>query len=386
MKIDRELKNKIKDQIQIVDIAEEFGLRVVHKSKRLAKLEEHDSVTIYKDTNSFVRWATHKGGDVLKFMEEIPEIDMNFKEAYEYCLPRINVDVDVIEKKPRKTLEDTNSLAYKKKRTQTLLGNVTFDESSKNVMAYLIQKRKIDPTIVITLVKQDFIKQAQDRFGRKSVAFVGRDELGLVACVNIRSCTDANNFKLEIQGSDYNYGWLVDMSVDPRQNAYNEKPYSSKKELLCFEGAVDMLSYMTLQKEKGIDLNDYAYLATGSCTRYETILKVQERIGYESITVCYDNDWGNKINAGKKFAGIAIEILSSKGVNAKELYPLDGSKDWNEFLVKKTESSSIDSIRNTIDKAKVTQNKKCKCKKNRTPNKVNIKGGSSSTSIILIYK
>ncbi len=169
----KKLIEQIKQQIKIVDIADEYGLKVLHRDKKIAKLAEYESVCIYQNTNTFYRWSTGVGGDIFRFMQEMPEINLSFQEAFEKLSKKINPAIELqkkttTEKKVIKTLRD------KQERTMALLSQVTFDSENKNIIAYLIKERNIHPSIVYDFIDKDILRQETNQFGYKSAVFLGR--------------------------------------------------------------------------------------------------------------------------------------------------------------------------------------------------------------------
>lgn len=330
----RELREKIKQQIQIVDIADEFGLTVTNRNRKIASLREHDSVNIYQETNSFYRNATGVGGDVLKFMEEMPEINMNYMEAFKLLAPRIDPTLEI---KPIPRIKKEKVLRDAKERSRNLQKQIcSLDDNTKNVMAYLIKVRKIAPKIVYDFIEKGMLMQETNKDGYKSALFVGYDEQGMVAAICKRACSPQSKFKQEAAGCDYSYGWLYDPEVDSRMLAYGKEHYNPNKTLICFESEIEKMSYLSLMRLEGKDINQYAYLSTGSANKYKTIIDVVKRNGYKEVLVGYNNDGiriDTKIDTGKKFADKAIAELREIGVKAERIYPKEDN-DWNDMLVR----------------------------------------------------
>lgn len=330
----RELREKIKQQIQIVDIADEFGLTVTNRNRKIASLREHDSVNIYQETNSFYRNATGVGGDVLKFMEEMPEINMNYMEAFKLLAPRIDPTLEI---KSIPQVKKEMVLHDAKERSRNLQKQIcSLDDNTKNVKAYLIKVRKIAPKIVYDFIEKGMLMQETNKDGYKSALFIGYDEQGMVAAICKRACSPQSKFKQEAKGCDYSYGWLYDPEVDSRMLAYGREYYNPNKTLICFESEIEKMSYLSLMKLEGKDINQYAYLSTGSANKYKTIIDVVKRNGYKEVLVGYNNDGirvDTKIDTGKKFADKAVAELREIGVKAERIYPKEDN-DWNDMLVR----------------------------------------------------
>lgn len=320
-------KQQIKEQIKIVDIAEEFGLTVIKRNSPLSSLKEHDSVIIYNSTNSFFRHASGVGGDVLKFMEHMPEINMSYKEAYKYCLSKIDTKVmPSMQNSSQRKTEKIPSPEDVIEREKQLLSQCNFEGKSNNVMAYLIQARKIDPDIVFLHLKKKLLAQEINDKGYRMAVFIGRDENNHAVAVCKRTCSSYSKFKQECSGNDYTYGWLF----DPEGN------YNTNKPLICFESEIEKMSFMTLLKMHGKNINQYAYLSTGSASKYMTIVNTVERKGYKNVIIAYNNDFANKINAGKMYSERTKDILRVEhGIEAKIITPEANVNDWNDLLRKK---------------------------------------------------
>lgn len=341
----KELREKIKQQIKIVDIAEEFGLTVTNKNRKISSLMQHDSVNIYQETNSFYRNATGVGGDVIKFMEEMPEINMKYKEAFDFLKKRVDPTLEIeTNRQPKKEKVEVDA----KVRARMLLDQINRDDNNKNVMAYLIQVRKINPKVVFDFIEKGMLCQETNGHGYKSAVFIGYDEQGFPATVCKRACSSQSKFKQEAEGCEYSYGWLYDPEVNARQLAYGKERYNPNKPLLCFESEIEKMSYITLLKLEGKDINQYAYLSTGSANKYKTIIDVAKRVGYKEVLVGYNNDAIReeaKFDTGKKFADKTVFELQELGIKAERFYPQQDN-DWNDMIVRitqeRTEKKSID--------------------------------------------
>lgn len=336
----KQVKDRIKQQIKIIDIADEFGLTVINPNGKIAKLAEHDSVNIYTETNSFFRYASGVGGDVLKFMKEMPEINMDFKDAYNMLAKRIDPSLELKKITRKKSKNDKSvppTMQERQKRAQLLLSNLVIDENCKAAMAYLIKVRKIEPKIVYDFINKGCLCQETNDKGQKMAVFVGRDDMGMIATVCKRAASEKSHFKSEAKGCDYRYGWLYDPQVDPRQIAYGHEKYDPDKTLICFESEIEKMSYLSILKLQGEDINKYAYLSTGSATKYKNIIDVVKLYGYRNVIVAYNNDikFNEKgeqlLNSGQFFANKAVDELEKIGVHAKSKYP-EKENDWNDQL------------------------------------------------------
>ena len=106
--------------------------------------------------------------------------------------------------------------------------------TSDNVKAYL-QKRCIDPEIIQYCLDRNTLYESRD--GQNAV-FVGYDETGKPRHAAIRSLE--SDYKSDAAGSDKNYSFRL-------------KGVVGNPHLHVFESAIDLLSYATLEKRRGLD-------------------------------------------------------------------------------------------------------------------------------------
>ena len=164
-----------------------------------------------------------------------------------------------------------------------------------------------------------------DKLDIKSVCFLGYDENGMVANACKRACSSQSTFKGDFEGCDYSYGWLYDPAVDVKLVYLNDKAYNPNKKLYCFESYIDMLSFISMQKQQGIDYSQNTYLSCASATKYPTVLATVDRLGYHDVVICFDNDM-----AGHELGEKLKNNLLEKGVKVE--FQFSKEKDWNEEL------------------------------------------------------
>lgn len=327
---------QISEQISIIDIAKEYGLTPVHKGKHYS-LVEHDSVVIYPDTNSFFRHKTSVGGNVLAFVKEMPEINMSFKDAYFLFLSRIDRSIEpkpaeykanheksVLEEK-RDTFNLNETLSQCENREKKLMSQIKKDMTSKNVKAYLVQTRCIDPEIVDEFIKKGLIIQ-DCKNGYKNAVFVGYNDVGIICCMNKRSCSSSGKFKGDVNSSNYAYGWRYDPDIKDYKNLYKTEFYNRDKPLICFEGYIDMLAYISTLKDKRIDYKQYSYIVCGSATKYMSVVSAVKLCGYKKVICAFDNDEAGNLHAIKLAKEIKNQCDDSVVVKRQRSY----LKDWDE--------------------------------------------------------
>lgn len=326
---------QINEQISIIEIAKEYGLTPVKKGEHYSLLE-HDSVIIYPETNSFFRHKTSVGGNIFNFIKEMPEIDMSFKDAYFELLSRIDKSIEpkpyehkVVKKKTvfeekRDTINLNESLSQCESRQQKLLSQIKKDSTCKNVRAYLVQTRCIDPDIVNEFINKGLIIQ-DCKNGYKNAVFVGYNDVGIICSMNKRSCSSEGKFKGDVSPSNYAYGWRYDPDIKDYKNLYKTEFYNRDKTLVCFEGYIDMLAYISILKDKKIDYKQYSYLVCGSVTKYMSVIAAVKLNGYKKVICAFDNDEAGDLHAIK----LAKDLKEQCGeviIKRQKSY----LKDWDE--------------------------------------------------------
>lgn len=432
-------RNQILEQVSILDVASDFYTLTNTKGSTIIdplqfntndrfSTQEHDSLILYKDTNTFYRFATGEGGDVFAFLQKMPEIKMSFMEAFDYlyekvdpsiqahsnrddiqkAATRINVknpyesmtqleltphyarayDViseyadklnrpdfldkleqykkisaesvmalqevityaEIVEETYRlsKVLKDSTILEPLEQNKEISIDSIRalqnhleepkrkeyfqtleFDPESRNALAYLIQTRKIDKDIVFDLLNQGLIRQASKLDGSKFCVFLSKNVNGEIENLFKRACNykaeKSHISKLEDKMNKGN-GWLLDKNAQGRYLGASE--HCKTKTLVCFEGYIDMLSYMTKDKQQGV-LDQKAYLSIGGVYKRDIVLQVMEQYGYKDLVIAFDNDEkgqqaAEKLQSECQAKDMKVQIQKSQG------------KDWNEDLCKNT--------------------------------------------------
>lgn len=182
--------------------------------------------------------------------------------------------------------------------------------------AYLTEERCIDWKVVTFFIKQKMIMETE----KQEAAFVGYDQSGKIGCINLRAM-DGSDGKKTVYGSDRQYAFRL---VSERENPT----------LHLFEGAVDLLSYLTFLQWKGIDYRAGNFLSLGG------IYQPKKEIGESTVPVAlkrylsekettrimlhFDNDF-----PGTGAADTLITILPEYEVKS---FPPPRGKDYNDYL------------------------------------------------------
>lgn len=189
------------------------------------------------------------------------------------------------------------------------------------VFQYLTEERYIDWGIVTDMIEQKMIMETR----KQEVAFVGYDEKGDIRCINLRAMYDSD-FKQTVYGSDRQYAFRL---VSKKENTT----------LHLFEGAIDLMSYLTILKEREVEYTNGNYLSLGGI--YQPKKKIEESTvpvalkrylserKTKRIMLHFDNDY-----AGKRAMNTLKIILPDYEVKS---FPPPWGKDYNDYLKRKNQ-------------------------------------------------
>ncbi len=177
--------------------------------------------------------------------------------------------------------------------------------NDKKVLAYLIISRKLDPTVVIPLIKIGRIYEAADFH---DCIFTGIDNENIIRYIFRRSTLSNSNFKIESKGSDKRFSFSL---VGRNDICY------------VFESAIDLLSYISLFKDS-IDKNsNFISLAGTSDIALNHFIANLPNIN--NIVLCLDND-----KIGIQSSRKLLNKYAKKNLFIQNHLP--DYKDWNEHL------------------------------------------------------
>lgn len=158
------------------------------------------------------------------------------------------------------------------------------NDTYRHVFAYLTKSREIDSGIVKTMVDNGYIYENTQR----SCVFVGKDSEGVPRHASVRSTnTYGKTFKQDVAGSQKEFSFSVS---------------GTSGTLNVFEAPIDALSYMSLQKAYGKQMQD-TYLSLGGVTMKALDRYLEDHGNIEKIRICTDNDpylnpvWNTEENA-----------------------------------------------------------------------------------------
>ena len=242
-----------------------------------------------------------EGGDAIDFVRRFYNKD--YPEAMEFLLGGSGGNLSVS--------------APIEKKEQVPFALPPKNENMRRVYAYLLSRRGVDQDVVSAFAHKGMVYESAKYH---NAVFVGFGTDGKAAHANLRGTGSESTFKGNVPGSrpEYSFHWT-----------------GSDEKLFLFEAPIDMLSYISMNKD-GWQKHSYA-----ACCGVSDRVMFQMLKDYPNITtvcLCLDND-----EAGWQAEKRMSEKLSEQGIQTEILVPTH--KDWNEDLLNLQESEEENECR-----------------------------------------
>lgn len=239
--------------------------------------------------NEWYRFSKQTGGNAISFMREFYYMDFN--EAMEELL---------YGEKGLSFVPQSNSVKPKPEFVAP-----DWASNMHRTFAYLTQTRGIDANVVDFFVSERKIFETAKYH---NVAFVGYDENGEMKQAHLRNTSSKKSFFLDVEGSEKKYYF---------------RHIGSGNDLFVFEAAIDMLSYICMNKD---NWQESSYVALGGVSS-EPLQNVLENNPHIKIVhLCLDND-----ETGAKTMRRIGGELDERNTEWNIILP--NNKDWNEDLL-----------------------------------------------------
>ena len=179
------------------------------------------------------------------------------------------------------------------------------NDNMRRVFAYLLNRRGIDREVLYAFVHKGMIYESADYH---NAVFVGFDSNGNPKHAHKRGTGSESSYKGNVSGSqpEYSFHWSGQSDT-----------------LYLFEAPIDMLSFISMQKE-GWWQHSYA----ASCSVSDRVLfqTLKNNPNIRQVFLCLDSD-----EPGQTAAKRIADKLFVQGVSSEILIPYH--KDWNEDLL-----------------------------------------------------
>lgn len=323
----------IANSIDILDYLMSIGEPLKHEGSNFYRHMEHDSLVVNARKNFFSWNSKGVNGNAVTYLMNVHNL------SFQHAVKKINEDIgnkEIPRYLPDKQLYPTE-FDYDVKEVAT----------HDNIVNYLINDRKIDPELVHQLINHDLIKE--DIY--KNVVFKWKDNKELIGA-NLQGTRIIPEEKRVHQDRAY-FKKVLPTTEEATFSGFSiTRGYPEK--IYFFEAPVDLLSYLTLNKQELMNCKLISMDGLKEQTVYKTVEKVRNHLDkfdrdISSIVLCVDND-----KAGRQF----IEKMSNTKYKRKDgntlaitndipgLPPGETKWDWNNELKYKVDLSLKKNIKN----------------------------------------
>jgi hypothetical protein len=259
---------------------ERVGQRYRHK--------EHNSLVFTE--NAYYWNSRGETGNAIDYL--IRHLGMDFKTAlYELTLTETQTNADIVIRK-REIFDFTQFI---------------IEPDMRRTIAYLNKSRGISYELIKQLIFDKLLLQEAET---NNIIFPMYDETGSIVGAELCGTLTEKRFKGIKAGSEYGYGYTI----------------QGKSEIKCalfFESAIDLLSFIDIERLKNKSIDSLALVSMAGLK--DVILKqtLNRRNEPLQAVVCVDSD-----EAGVEF----IKNVTGQISGIKILYPDVQYKDWNDQL------------------------------------------------------
>ena len=179
------------------------------------------------------------------------------------------------------------------------------NDNMRRVFAYLLNCRGIDREVLYAFVHKGMIYESADYH---NAVFVGFDSNGNPKHAHKRGTGSESSYKGNVSGSqpEYSFHWSGQSDT-----------------LYLFEAPIDMLSFISMQKE---GWRQHSYAASCSVSDRVLFQTLKDNPNIRQVVLCLDSD-----EPGQTAAKRIADKLFVQGTASEILVPVH--KDWNEDLL-----------------------------------------------------
>lgn len=293
-------------EVNLLDYLQKNGYKLKTKGREFC-LEEHDSLCINPEKNTWYWYSKNIGGSVIQFLQEYEGktlveaiYSLNNKSTSEY-----------------RAYTKYESVEIKKEKGELILPPK--NEDNRRVQAYLTKTRGLDFEIVNSLIKQDVIYESADKH---EVVFLSKDKEDNVKYASKRSTLTNSSFRQDISNSNKEFGF---------------KTIGSSNKLFVFESPIDLISHCTLSKIQGKDWKVDNRVSLGGVSDVALKKFLEENQHIEEIVLFLDNDTVGQENSNK--------ICKKYGLDYKVSIFTSKYKDLNETLIKFKDDRKTENVK-----------------------------------------
>lgn len=279
----------------------------------LYTIKEMDSIRIYPD-NHWYRWSGKSstgitGGSQIDFMMEFGGMDIG--EAVAYLLDFLGHGRDM------SLRTETKVTSLEKEHKPFLLPPAS--SNNLRITRYLTEDRGLSEETVRWFIGRKLIYESEPYH---NVVFIGYDKEGRARFASMRGIYDryGKSFKCDVAGNDKRFAFHVEADSDT---------------VIVFEAAIDLMSYFEMLGRPQVHMIALGMTADNPLGQY-----LDDHPEIKSIGFCLDND-----EPGRTAAYKLAEKYIRLGYRTDISFPADGSKDYNEMIVKKRHRQAMSEAR-----------------------------------------
>ena len=293
--------------VDLVEFLQRQGEKLLPSGKE-KRLASDNSITIIG--NEWYDHALEQGGLAIDFVQSF--YGLSFPEAVTKLLGGEQGEVYSKAKEIKQTEQKPFELPPK-------------NSDMRRVFAYLIKNRYIERNVVSFFAKQKLLYESCEQSADKTkeyhnAVFVGYDENGVPCHAHKRGI--------------YSNGQSFKGNVENSNPCYSFHYTGTSNRLYVFEAPIDMMSFITINKNTNWQEHSYVALCGVSEQAMLKILEINPNLNH--VLLCLDHDAAG-IEASEKFQ----DLLSKKGIKCSRL--LSKCKDWNEDIKESFNLSAIPS-------------------------------------------
>lgn len=288
------------NRTNILEYARQAGYPIEQITPKEYKIPGYGGLRIDGSGRKWNCFSAKAGGGPIQFvmyMESIP-----WREAVKKLLgfsPSLYVQDGTLEYRREKVIEKENE---EKSEFNLPEKNNTY----KHVFAYLINTRKIDKDIVVSIVNKKKLYENAHR----SCVFVGYNPEGVAKYASVRSTnTIGSSYRGDVANSNKAYSFRIE---------------GTSNTVRVFEAPIDALSYATFLKHFEPNNKDHL-LALGCLGDVSLEQYLKDHPDIDQIIFCLDNDQWGRAACDRWIEKYKPDYLLA--------YHFPKKKDWNEDLV-----------------------------------------------------
>lgn len=275
------------------DIADLLRRQVETLKRSGSELEWRDgSQKVTIRGNLWFHQYDQKGGDAIDFVRRF--YNKTYPEAMEYLLGGCGG-----------TLKTSPPVVKEKKPFELPPKN----DNMRRAFAYLTKNRGVDKDVLQAFADRNMIYESADYH---NAVFIGYDRNGVPRHAHKRGTGQASTYRGNVDSCvpEYSFHW-----------------HGNSDKLYLFEAPIDMLSFISMHKERW-KTHSYAAACCISSRVLHQMMKDNPNI--KEVYLCLDNDSAGQIGNTR-----ISEELQKLGIPHEILVPIH--KDWNEDLLYPTE-------------------------------------------------